>query len=99
MTDDNSEDVSLARRVPWRRLANVVGLVLVLAVVVPFLVYAVPQVVGAEHSYVVLSGSMQPTMNPGDVVVVDDTPASEIADPPRHRGGRAERRDRVQNPG
>jgi len=81
MTDDDTEeDVSLVRQVPWRRLANVVGLLLVLAVVVPFLVYAVPQVVGAEHSYVVLSGSMQPTMNPGDVIVVDDVPASEIAE-------------------
>ena len=81
MTDDTTEDdVSLAARVPWRRLANVVGLLLVLAVVVPFLVYAVPQVVGAEHSYVVLSGSMQPTMSPGDVVLVNDVPASEIAE-------------------
>ncbi|MEF8887947.1 MAG: signal peptidase I [Haloarculaceae archaeon] len=78
MTDDTGEDVSLVRRVPWRRLANVVGLVLILAVVVPFVVYAVPQVVGAEHSYVVLSGSMEPAMSPGDVVVVDDTPAAEI---------------------
>lgn len=79
MTDDDTEeDVSLARRIPWRRLANIVGLVLVLAVVVPFLVYAVPQVVGAEHSYVVLSGSMQPVMSPGDAIIVNDVPASEI---------------------
>jgi len=79
MTDDTTEeDVALVRRVPWRRLANVVGLVLLLAVIVPFLVYSVPQVVGAEHSYVVLSGSMEPAMSPGDVVIVDDTPAAEI---------------------
>lgn len=79
MTDDDTEDrVSLVRRVPWRRLANVVGLLVVLAVVVPFVVYAVPQVVGAEHSYVVLSGSMEPTMSPGDVVIVNDVPASEV---------------------
>jgi signal peptidase len=80
MTEDTEEDVSLARRIPWRRLANIVGLLLILAVVVPFLVYAVPQVVGAEQSYVVLSGSMQPAMNPGDAIIVDDVPASEIAE-------------------
>jgi signal peptidase len=80
MTDDDTpeEGRSLVRRIPWRRLVNVVGLVLLLAVVVPFVIYAVPQVVGAEHSYVVLSGSMQPTMGPGDVVVVNDVPAPEI---------------------
>lgn len=32
-------------------------------------VVTVPEVVGADHSFVVLSGSMRPTLQPGDVVV------------------------------
>ncbi len=78
MTDNTEEDGSLVQQIPWRRIANVAGLVLLLIVVVPFLVYAVPQVVGAEQSYVVLSASMEPTMSPGDAILIDDTPAAEI---------------------
>ena len=54
------------------------GILLLIAVVLPFVVFAVPQVVGADQSYVVLSGSMEPTMEPGDVVLVDDVPASQV---------------------
>jgi signal peptidase len=51
-----------------------VGLTLaVIALVVPFVIFAVPQVIGADESFVVLSGSMEPTLSPGDVVVVDAT--------------------------
>jgi signal peptidase len=46
--------------------------------VVPFAVYAVPQAVGAQHSYVVLSGSMEPTMSPGDVVLVERVDAAAV---------------------
>jgi signal peptidase I len=47
-------------------------------VVAPFVVYAVPGVVGADHGLVVLSGSMEPKMSPGDAVIVREVPASEI---------------------
>jgi signal peptidase len=50
--------------------------VLIALVVVPFVVYALPSVVGAEHSFVVLSGSMEPAMSPGDVVVDGVGPAN-----------------------
>ncbi len=76
--DDIFGEAGWFKRVPWRRVANVVGLVLVVAVVVPFLVYAVPQVVGADQSYVVLSGSMEPTISPGDAVVVERVPPETI---------------------
>lgn len=49
------------------------GLVVLLAVVIPFVIYAVPGVIGAEHSFVVLTGSMAPAIQPGDVVIVDET--------------------------
>lgn len=53
------------------RAGHVLGLLLLLAVVVPVIIYLVPQVVGAEYSYVVLSGSMEPALSSGDVAVVD----------------------------
>jgi len=78
-TDDTSTaETSRLERIPWRRILNVVGLIVLIAVVVPFLVYAVPQAVSADHSYVVLSGSMEPTMSPGDVIIVNDVDASQI---------------------
>ncbi|QKY18066.1 signal peptidase I [Halorubrum sp. CBA1229] len=61
-----------------RRLLSWLGLLLLIAIVIPFVIYAVPGVVGAEGSYVVLSGSMEPTINTGDVVVVDDVDPADI---------------------
>jgi signal peptidase len=78
MTTDDQSSESLVRRIPWRRIANVTGLLVLLAIVLPFVIYAVPQVVGANHSYAVLSGSMEPTMNPGDVIIVNSVAASKI---------------------
>jgi signal peptidase len=46
--------------------------------VVPFVVYAVPQVVGADHSYVVLSGSMEPAIGTGDAVLVQSVDPQQI---------------------
>ncbi|GAA0506261.1 signal peptidase I [Halorubrum aquaticum] len=60
------------------RVLDWLGLLLLLAVVVPFVVYAVPGVVGAEGSYVVLSGSMEPSIGVGDVVIVDGADPTEI---------------------
>lgn len=54
-----------------RRVLHVVGILLLVALVAPFFVYAVPGVVGADASYVVLSDSMQPAIGVNDVVVVD----------------------------
>ncbi|WP_267640189.1 signal peptidase I [Haloarchaeobius amylolyticus] len=56
----------------WLRALRILAFLVVLAVLVPFVVYSVPQVVGADHSFVVLSGSMEPTMSPGDAVVVTE---------------------------
>jgi len=54
------------------------GLVLLVLIVVPFIVYAVPQVVGADHSYVVLSGSMEPAIGTGDAVLVQSVDPQQI---------------------
>lgn len=77
-TDESTSAESGREHRLLRTLGKILGVVLLLAIVLPFVIYAVPQVVGADSSYVVLSGSMQPTMNPGDVVVVKDVPAEEI---------------------
>ena len=81
MTDANNPAgtaESPLESVPWRKVASVAGLVLLVAVVLPFVIYAVPQVVGADHSYVVLSGSMEPTISAGDVIIVNSVAASQI---------------------
>lgn len=67
-----------ASSIDWRRVANVVGLVLLVIVVGLFVVASVPQLAGADESYVVLSDSMSPTIEAGAVVFVSDVPAGEI---------------------
>ena len=58
---------------------HVVGLVLLLLVIAPFAAYTAPALVGADESYVVLTGSMRPAIDPGDVVYVSSVPAASIA--------------------
>jgi len=65
------------RNVP-RLALNGLVILLIVGVVAPFVVYAVPGVVGADHGLVVLSGSMEPRMSPGDAVIVREVPASAI---------------------
>ena len=43
-------------------------------------VFAVPAVVGADHGYVVLTGSMAPAIAAGDAIIVDDRPAARISE-------------------
>ncbi len=61
-----------------RRALHVAGAVLFVALLVPFLVFAVPDVAGADESYVVLSDSMNPTIDAGDVVIVEENDPSSI---------------------
>jgi signal peptidase len=61
-----------------RAVASGLVLLVLLALVAPFVVFAVPQAVGANHGFVVLSGSMEPYMSAGDVVIVDRVPPREI---------------------
>jgi signal peptidase len=61
-----------------RHVVNAVGVLLLVFVVVPFLAFAVPQAIGAEQSYVVMSGSMSPAIGTGDVIFVYDTEPEAI---------------------
>lgn len=54
-----------------RRGTMVLATLVLVAAVAPFVVFAVPQVVGADEGFVVLSGSMEPALSPGDVVILD----------------------------
>ena len=61
-----------------RRVLNVLLVVLLVAIVAPFVVYAAPWLVGAEASFIVLTASMTPAIEPGDVVIVGETEPSAI---------------------
>jgi signal peptidase len=61
-----------------RRGGHLLGLLLLVAIVVPFVIYAVPGVVGADYSFVVLSGSMEPVASPGDAIIVERVDAAAI---------------------
>ncbi|MFA9416708.1 signal peptidase I [Natrinema sp. HArc-T2] len=51
---------------------------LLLAMLVLVAVVTVPGIVGGDDAYIVTSGSMQPTIGPGDVVVTKDVSPDEI---------------------
>jgi signal peptidase len=61
-----------------RRALHALGAAAVVGAVSLAVVLAVPGAVGASASHVVLSGSMEPAIGAGDVVVVRDVPAGEI---------------------
>lgn len=50
--------------------ARVVLALIAFALVAPGILHAAPQLGGADHSFVVLSGSMAPLLQPGDVIFV-----------------------------
>jgi len=62
-----------------RTIGRALLVVVLLALIAPFVVYAVPATVGGEVSYVVLTASMTPAIAPGDVIVVDAVPARDVA--------------------
>ncbi|WP_436901354.1 signal peptidase I [Halovenus halobia] len=73
--------VDIRKRLPnARSVAAALAVMILFAALIPFLVFAVPQVVGADHSFVILSGSMEPTASPGDVVIVDSSAGVAVGD-------------------
>jgi signal peptidase len=56
-----------------------VGALVLILLLVPFVVFAVPQVIGAEQSYVVVSSSMSPTIHAGAAVIVNNVSAQAIS--------------------
>lgn len=66
----------------WRRIAELGVQAVLVLVVIPFVLVAVPQLVGASNSYIVLSNSMAdepaPVLVAGDVIFVYDTDPGSI---------------------
>lgn len=63
-----------------RTVGGVVALLAVLTVAVLAVLFVAPSVVGAEASYTVLSDSMSPSINAGDVVVLRGTDPADITE-------------------
>jgi len=61
-----------------KTVLHTVGVLVVVAVIVPFAIAAAPQIAGADHSYVVVSGSMSPQIDAGDMVVIRAVPTDSI---------------------
>lgn len=70
------------KRPSVRRILHVVGVLILIASVIPFVLYAVPEAGGADYSFVVTSESMSPAIPLGSIVLVDDrgTEAYETGD-------------------
>jgi len=76
-TSDQNRDSVLPSVSLWR-VANVLGLLFLIGLVLPFIIFMFPQLIGAQQSYVVLSGSMEPTISTGDAVFIDSVEPSEV---------------------
>lgn len=61
-------------------LGKTLGLSFLVLLVFLFVATAIPQVVGADNSYIVQSDSMSPTIDAGDVVFVYATPPEQITE-------------------
>lgn len=55
-----------------RRILHVVGVVILIGSLIPFVLYAVPEAGGADHGFVVTSESMSPAIPLGSIVMVDE---------------------------
>lgn len=65
-------------RLNARRVTRTAATILAVLVVAVFFVQAVPSVIGADASYVVLSGSMEPEISAGDAVIVKSVDPADI---------------------
>lgn len=63
----------------WQDGAKLLGVGVFLLVLGVVVVAAIPQLVGADHSYVVQSSSMSPSIDAGAVVFVSDAPTDQIS--------------------
>ena len=79
-TSEPSDAISTLRRLRPAKVPKSAGTLLLVVLLLPFLLFAVPQVVGADHSFVILSGSMEPALSPGDVVLVSESASVQVGD-------------------
>jgi len=59
-------------------IKNTALAVVCLLLLIPTLIYAFPFLAGADSSYTVMSGSMSPTLKPGDLILVKQTDPAAV---------------------
>lgn len=59
-------------------ILNMFSWLVLLIILAPFLVYGLPQIVGAKDALIVKSGSMEPTIPTGSVITIYPVEASEV---------------------
>ena len=84
---EQRDATSILRRLRSLGVPKWAGTLLLVALLLPFLLFAVPQAIGADHSFVILSGSMEPALSPGDVVFVSDSASVQVGDVITFDGG------------
>ena len=70
--------IDLLAMINARRVMHLLGLFVLIGIIGIFVASAVPQTVGADESYVVLSDSMSPSIGAGAVVFVSAVPTDQI---------------------
>lgn len=63
----------------FKAAGKTIGTIAIVAALILTVVVAIPGVIGAEESYVVLSNSMQPALETGDVVIVQSVAPAAIS--------------------
>ena len=61
-------------------MKNLASWLIIIILLAPFLIYALPQVIGAEDALIVQSGSMEPAIPTGSVIVIYDIQPSDIVE-------------------
>ena len=85
--DEQRESTSPRHRLRSLGVPKWAGTLLLIVLLLPFLLFAVPQAIGADHGFVILSGSMEPALSPGDVVIISDSASVQIGDVITFDGG------------
>ncbi|MFW5949996.1 MAG: signal peptidase I, partial [archaeon] len=74
----STRNQTMTSKYDWRRVLRVGGFLLLVAIVALFVAVAFPAAVGADHSYVVKSSSMSPSIGAGSVVFVGEVSTEDI---------------------
>jgi len=64
--------------VNYRRIAKILGFIVLVGVVALFIIQAFPSLVGADYSFIVQSASMEPAISTGSIVFVEEVPPGQV---------------------
>lgn len=68
---DRARQVLTSLRENWRTIGKLLGTIVLILVVAPFIAHVYPGLVGADHSFIVISGSMEPNIPVGSITFVE----------------------------